>query len=569
MTLPENLSHYTDERNVQILISLLKQWSLSQVIVSPGTTHGTFVRCAQIDPFFTLYSCVDERSAAYMACGMAAESGKPVVIACTQATASRNYLPALTEAYYRKLPVVAVTGAREAADIGQLMPQVIDRSVVPRDVCVESVNIPVVKDDADARFCEIEINKAFAAMKHKNGGGPIHINLESRYSLNFGVRQLPLARKIPTYTAEDAIGGKLPAIEAVRVGVFVGAHNRWSERLTVAVDLFCKKYNAVVLHDHTSNYCGECGTVFTLQAGQYNYRSKVADLDLLIHIGNVSPDYYAIINLKPAAVWRVNPDGNPSDLFHRLTAVFKMSEETFFEQYTSPQISAPPSRENLAETAQKERQKVLASVPELPFSNLWCCSKLVPSLPKNCVLHFGRSNSSRSVNMFDLDKSITAYSNVGGCGIDGSISSAIGSALASPQKLHFLILGDLSFFYDINALGNRHIASNLRILLVNNGLGVEFKVGFNFLRLFKDETNPFMSAEGHFGAKSGDLVRHWAEDLGFEYLSANDKQAFRKSLPRFLAPAEECAKPVLFEVFTEEQNEHDALEMILGAYTER
>lgn len=563
--LAENLSYYTDERNVQILISLLKQWGLCQVIVSPGTTHGTFVRCAQIDPFFKMYSCVDERSAAYMACGMAAESGKPVIIACTQATASRNYLPALTEAYYRKLPVIAITGAREEADIGSLMPQVIDRRTVPNDVCVMSVNIPVVKDAVDERFCEIELNKAFAAMKLKNGGGPIHINLESRYSLNFGVRQLPLARKIPTYTAED----ELPAIEAVRVGVFVGAHNRWSERLTNAVDAFCEKYNAVVLCDHTSNYKGKYGTVFTLQANQYHYKSKVANMDLLIHIGNVSPNYYAIINLKPAQVWRVNPDGNYADLFHNLSGVFKMTEEIFFENYISLDMKAPPSKEKLWETAQEEHTAVLNAIPDLPFSNLFCCQKIAALLPQDCVLHFGRSNSSRSINMFDIDSSITAYSNVGGCGIDGSISSCIGSALASPEKLHFLILGDLSFFYDINSLGNRHIKNNIRILLVNNGLGVEFKVGFNFLRLFEKDTNPYMAAEGHFGSKSPDLVRHWAEDLGFEYLTANDKLSFKQNLARFVSPMEETDKPMIFEVFTEEKSEHDALEMILGCYTER
>lgn len=562
--LAENLSHYTDERNVQILISLLKQWSLSQVIVSPGSTHGTFVRCAQIDPFFKLYSCVDERSAAYMACGMAAESGNPVIIACTQATASRNYLPGLTEAYYRKLPVIAITGAREEADIGSLMPQVIDRRTVPNDVCVMSVNIPVVKDETDARFCEIELNKAFAAMRLKNGGGPVHINLESRYSLNFGVRQLPLARKIPTYTAED----ELSAIEAVRVGVFVGAHNRWSERLSNAVDAFCEKYNAVVLCDHTSNYRGKYGTVFTLQANQYHYKSKVANMDLLIHIGNVSPNYYAIINLKPAKVWRVNPDGNYSDLFHTLSGVFKMSEEVFFELYASSEMKAPSSKEKLWETAQEERTAVVNAIPDLPFSNLFCCQKIAALLPQDCVLHFGRSNSSRSINMFDIDSSITAYSNVGGCGIDGSISSCIGSALASPEKLHFLILGDLSFFYDINSLGNRHIKNNIRILLVNNGLGVEFKVGFNFLRLFEKDTNPYMAAEGHFGSKSPDLVRHWAEDLGFEYLTANDKLSFKQNLARFVSPMEETDKPILFEVFTDEKNEHDALEMILECYRE-
>ena len=104
--------HYTDERNVQIVISLLKQHGIHRVIASPGTTNMTFVGSIQNDPYFQIWSSVDERSAAYLACGMASETGEPVVLSCTGATASRNYMPGLTEAYYRKLPVLAITSHR-------------------------------------------------------------------------------------------------------------------------------------------------------------------------------------------------------------------------------------------------------------------------------------------------------------------------------------------------------------------------------------------------------------------------------------------------------------------------
>ena len=97
--------YYTNERNVQIVIALLKAYNIRKVIASPGTTNMTFIGSIQNDPFFEIYSSVDERSAAYIACGLAAESGEPVVISCTGATASRNYMPGLTEAYYRKLPI--------------------------------------------------------------------------------------------------------------------------------------------------------------------------------------------------------------------------------------------------------------------------------------------------------------------------------------------------------------------------------------------------------------------------------------------------------------------------------
>ena len=114
---------YTVERSQQIVISLLKQYGIRKIITSPGATNITFVASVQHDSWFELYSSVDERSAAYMACGMAAESGEPVVLTCTGATASRNYVPGLTEAYYRKLPVLAITATQDERRIGHLLPQ--------------------------------------------------------------------------------------------------------------------------------------------------------------------------------------------------------------------------------------------------------------------------------------------------------------------------------------------------------------------------------------------------------------------------------------------------------------
>lgn len=93
--------YYSSERSVQLLISLLKQHGIKKIVASPGTTNLSFVASLQQDEWFEVYSSVDERSAAYLACGMAEESGEPVVLSCTGATASRNYIPGLTEAYYR------------------------------------------------------------------------------------------------------------------------------------------------------------------------------------------------------------------------------------------------------------------------------------------------------------------------------------------------------------------------------------------------------------------------------------------------------------------------------------
>ena len=171
----ESKFKYTNERNVQIVIALLKAHGIHRVIASPGTTNMTFVVSIENDPWFQIWSSVDERSAAYLACGMAAETGEPVAISCTGATASRNYMPGLTEAYYRKLPVLAITSTRGNHKVGHLIDQQIDRRNIPNDIAMESVTIPMVKDSEDERYCEIEANKAMLALT-LNGGGPAHIN---------------------------------------------------------------------------------------------------------------------------------------------------------------------------------------------------------------------------------------------------------------------------------------------------------------------------------------------------------------------------------------------------------
>ena len=168
--------NYSEELNVQILVSLLKAHNIRRVIVSPGSTNVCLVASLQSDPYFEIYSCVDERSAAYMACGIAEETGEPVVLSCTGATASRNYMPALTEAYYRRLPLVAITSSQINERIGHLIPQVTDRRVLPNDVALLSVQVPVVKMNDEIWNCSIQVNKALTECRRR-GGGPVHINL--------------------------------------------------------------------------------------------------------------------------------------------------------------------------------------------------------------------------------------------------------------------------------------------------------------------------------------------------------------------------------------------------------
>ena len=152
--------YFTNQRNIQIVLSLLKANGIKRVITSPGATDIPINFSLQHDSFFILYSCVDERSAAYMACGMAAETGEPVALTCTGATSSRNYMPGLTEAYYRHLPILAITCSQPSSRIGHYFNQVTDRNHVPTDIVEESICAQIIKDADDEWDVTIKINKA-------------------------------------------------------------------------------------------------------------------------------------------------------------------------------------------------------------------------------------------------------------------------------------------------------------------------------------------------------------------------------------------------------------------------
>lgn len=548
-----NNFHYTNERNVQIVIALLKAHGIHRVIASPGTTNMTFVVSIENDPWFKIWSSVDERSAAYLACGMAAETGEPVVISCTGATASRNYMPGLTEAFYRKLPVLAITSTRGNHKVGHLIDQQIDRRNIPNDIAMESVTVPMVKDKEDERFCEIEVNKAILALT-LNGGGPSHINLYTRYSKDFSVKEIPHVNAIFRHTIFDK---KLPDIpKGSRVVVFVGAHADFSERLTMAVDKFCATYDSVVLCDHTSGYRGKYELHYQIVCGQKQWHSQFAKADLCIHIGEVSGNQY---NVHATQTWRVNPDGAIRDTFGNLRHVFMMPEEVFFEHY----LEENADHTELYDVMTEEIKAISEKIPELPFSNIWMAQQMVNKLPSNCELHFGIYHSLRSWNFFKLPDGIQAKCNVGGFGIDGGVSTMLGASFANPNKLFIGIFGDLAFFYDMNVIGNRHVGNNVRILLINNGKGNEFRNYDHPCYFLGNEANKYIAAAGHYGNMSRKLVKNYATDLGYEYLSVSTKNEFNILIDKFLTP-EITERPILLEVFTKTEEESNALELILN-----
>lgn len=540
---------YTREKNVQMLIFLMKKHGIKKVIASPGTTNITFVASIQQDSFFEIYSVADERSAAYMACGLAAESGEAVALTCTGATASRNYVPGLTEAFYRKLPVLAITSTQFTGLVGQLCPQVIDRAVIQNDIAVMSVDIPMIRSEEEEWNCNIKLNAAMLALHHR-GGGPVHINLSTDYCRKFDVKELPNFRVINRVTYSDTF----PEIPSGNIGIFIGSHMNFGDRLLKKIEEFCEMYNAVVFYDHTSNYSGKYGVLFNLICEQ-RYMNTHKDISILIDIGQVSGAY---MYFEPEQVWRIDPDGVIRDTWKKITNIFEMQELYFFEKYTE---SYKKNEMSLYKMYEEKYNEIVSNIPDLPFSNIWIAYKASSMLQNDSVLHLGILNSLRSWNYFEIDKDIVCYCNTGGFGIDGIVSSFIGSALANTNKIHYLIVGDLAFFYDLNAIANKNIGNNIRILLVNNGCGAEFKLYSHPAQQFGTDADDYIAAKGHYGKKSPVLVKNYAENLGFKYICASEKKEFLENAKVFFA-SENCEDPILFEVFTDDTDESKALELI-------
>ena len=546
------MRYYSTERNIQMMIALMKGHNIKRIIASPGTTNVTFIGSVQNDPFFEIYSAPDERSAAYIACGLAAETGEPVAISCTGATASRNYFPGLTEAYYRNLPILAITSSQHTGRIAQNIAQIIDRSVQPNDTVRVSVQIPSIHSNEDEWACNVQMNKALLELKH-HGGGPVHINLATEFTRDFSVKELPPFRIIKRFEYND----ELPKLPKGKIAIFVGNHRIWSSQLIEVVDRFCERYNGVVLYDHTSNYKGKYGIFIGLIPNRALINSRCANADLMIHIGDVSASNPM---LSPKEVWRIHPDGEIRDKFKKLTSVFEMEEITFFQKY----LEKSDSEERNTLFYQELRvlyNGLLDKIPELPFSSLWIASRTIDKLPNNSVLHLGILNSLFTWNKYESKKNIQVYSNTGGFGIDGILSTVIGASLVHPDKLYFCVLGDLAFFYDMNVLGNRHVGNNLRIMLVNNGRGHTMRTHNNLGYIFEDEADRYISAAGHYGHKSPLLVKHYAEDLGYLYLTASTKDEYLEAMVDFINP-DKARQSIIFEVFTDSNLENDAQELM-------
>lgn len=542
---------YTPLKNYQIIISLLKQNNIKHLVLSAGTRNIPFVQSVENDPFFTCYSVVDERSAAYMALGISLKLNEPVVISCTSSTATCNYFPAIAEAFHQGAQLIVLTSDRNPALLDQREDQMINQVNMYGTFVKKAVNLPIIHTEEDLWHCQRLVNEAILETNF-HGKGPVQINIPMlNYASVCSEKNCLTARKINRIKIEtentvwEQLAQKLNS--AKRIMIICGQNNYTSPLLNQLLSQFTKLYKAVLLAEYMANIeCEEAINPFlpfethVMSSGRFEEFIP----DIVISLGtNVMSGIKQQLRDKAGRFehWGIEESGDIVDMYKSLINVFECSPEYFF-QYFIKKFNKTIERSDEYINYVKDYKSKL-KYPTLKFSNNTVIRDLAKRIPDNSVLHLSINNSIRLVNFFGLpNRSIKVFANIGTHGIDGCLSSFIGQSVVSDSNnLNFLIIGDLSFFYDMGAMRIKHIPKTCRILLINNYGGGEFHYSTTLL---KDPTMDLHTSAAHHNTAKG-----WVESVGFKYYSVHNDEEYQQVLNIFLSKDSE--QPILIEVFSD------------------
>ena len=541
---------YSDKKNILQLVALLKAHGIQKMVLCPGSRNAAIVHTLANIEDFTCYSVTDERSAGFFAIGLSLQGGGPTAVCCTSGSALLNLHPAVAEAYYQQIPLIVISADRPAAWIGQMDGQTLPQPNVFGHLVKMSVNLPEVNTEEDEWFCNRLINEAILETTH-HGKGPVHINVPlSEPIYRFTAKELPEVRVITRYQGLNVYDRDYKGLidklnQANKRMVLVGQMNLIYQFDKKFIKPLCKNFAWLTEHLGNQTTPGMAIRNFDVAVSAMDdIRQEQMAPDLLITYGGhiVSKQMKKYLrNYPPREHWHITPDGKVSDLFGCLTTVIEMDPFEFLEKIAflleGKPTSYPMMWENWCKTIPK---------PTLPYSQISVTGELIKALPTPCTLHLANSSTVRYAQLFTLPDEVEVCCNRGINGIEGSLSSAIGYA-ATSSRINFMVIGDLSFFIDMNALWNNHIHNNMRILLFNNEGGEIFhtlpgidKAGGN--------SRTFITAEHQTSAKG------WAEERGFQYMKASDTEEWQETLKDFTSPAE-YPQPILLEVFTDKDSD--------------
>jgi len=531
---------FPKKKLAQVIISACHQFEIQTVVISPGSRNAPLTIGFTNHTDFKTMSIVDERCAAFFALGIAQQTQQPVALVCTSGSALLNYYPAVAEAYYSQIPLVVISADRPShlIDIGD--GQTIRQENIFQNHILYSANL---KED-DLQSTTKYLSKAFSLLK--NVKGPIHINApfdEPLYETVNMMDNFQFSIELPSNSEKiDYESLARQWNTSKKKMILVGVHSPCPE-LEILLDKVADDPSVLVLTETTSNLHNErfVNSIDNLIFNLTDQEFSSLQPDILLTFGGmiVSKKIKKFLRIySPKEHWHVN-ELRAFDTYHVLSKHLRENSLSFFKQFYQLVNYDINSTYEFTWTTYKNRirEKHHQFLKEAPFSDLKVFQKILEKIPKNSDVQFSNSAIIRYSQLFLVDRSITISCNRGTSGIDGSTSTAIGAAYAS-NKRTILVTGDLSFFYDSNALWNSYIPNSFRIILVNNSGGGIFKIipgpkQSNALPYF--ETPHTLTAE------------HLCHMFGFEYQNASDNDSLNETLACFY---EDTDKPRLIEVFT-------------------
>lgn len=542
----------SDKKSVALLAEIFAQKGLRDMVISPGSRNAPIILSFAQHPKIKAISIVDERSAAFFALGMAQQTKKTVAVACTSGSAALNYAPAIAEAYYQKIPMLILTADRPVDMIDQGEGQTIRQKNVYANYIKKSFEISeeLTTDEEIIQAGKI-INEAINLSMYPDCG-PVHINLPFSE---------PIYKQVENFSFDIAINE--PKTETNEFSVeeledFAKRWNQYDKKLLIvgmmdsnpALQKVLKKMandpSVVMLTETTSNLKEDCSCPCIDKVVNTISKEEADSFkpELLITFGGpvVSKMVKAFIRKnKPIEHWNIDPVDFKMNSYQCLTEGIATEPILFFEQLISLVESGDSNyRDVWTNRDRRSHQRHQEFLSNCEYSDLKVFETLLNNIPEGSDLQLGNSTPVRYVQLFKPTRKFSYYSNRGTSGIDGTVSTAAGACFAS-TKPTTLIVGDLGFFYDSNALMNHFLHPNLRIIIINNSGGGIFR--------FIPGPDKTGQLEDFFEVNHNWKAEYIAMNFDVPYYFASNQKKLEEALPQFYSSQKEN-RPAILEIKT-------------------
>ncbi len=538
------MKQFSSKRSIQILGHVLQQYGIDKMVISPGSRNAPLaIHFSELDSF-ECFSIIDERSAAFVAMGMAKSLKQPVAISCTSGSAATNYYPAVVEAFYQNVPLLVLTADRPTDFVDLFDGQTIrQKNLFQQHSYGDFQLLEDDKENAEEENLKI-VKTAIELCFEKQG--PVHINIPLTEPLYQYATELPVFPSIEkTIQKRDFEISSTLVSEfnvAKRILILAGTLDKNPE-LQSLLSQFVKNHSVVVLTEANSNLYHD---KFFNHIDRYVFNFTEEDFrtyapDLLITIGQnvVSKKVKEFLRkAKPQNHWHIDEFWQPNTYF-ALTQEIKTKPEIFFSQLLKFAKLEPSAYFNLWDVLRdKKDAKHDEYCKTIDFSDFKIFQILEQKIPSNYNIHISNSSAIRYAELFPYSQNHNIYCNRGTSGIDGSTSTAMGFAMMNENPT-ILISGELGFFYDINGLWNNYIPPYTRIIVMNNGEG-------NIFRIIPGPTTS-NAIDEFIATKHQKNCENLAKHFGFGYFKVEDEDTLLRVLDNFFKPE---AKPKILEINT-------------------